>query len=110
MRPIGRSHAAAWPPRLRRVSSADPGAADGPPDPAPLARGRRRAIGSARCARRALKVHVIEPEGFNDAQESATACKLGQPVIVNLQGIERDLQRRLIDFSSGLCYALGGTM
>ena len=36
--------------------------------------------------------------------------KNGQPVILNLQGVDRDLQRRLIDFSSGLCYALGGTM
>ena len=36
--------------------------------------------------------------------------KGGQPVILNLQGVDRGLQRRLIDFSSGLCYALGGTM
>ncbi len=32
------------------------------------------------------------------------------PVIVNLQNVERDLSRRLIDFASGLCYGLGGTM
>ena len=36
--------------------------------------------------------------------------KAGQPVILNLQGVDRDLQRRLIDFSSGLAYALNGTM
>jgi cell division inhibitor SepF len=58
----------------------------------------------------AAKVHVMEPEGFNDAQEVGDRLKSGQPVILNLQGVDRDLQRRLIDFSSGLCYALGGTM
>ncbi len=29
---------------------------------------------------------------------------------MNLQGVDRDLARRLIDFSSGMCYALGGNM
>lgn len=58
----------------------------------------------------AAKVHVMEPEGFNDAQDVGDRLKSGQPVILNLQGVDRDLQRRLIDFSSGLCYALGGTM
>jgi cell division inhibitor SepF len=56
------------------------------------------------------RVHVMDPRGFNDAQEVGDRLKSGQPVILNLQGVERDLQRRLIDFSSGLCYALGGTM
>ena len=56
------------------------------------------------------RVHVMEPKGFNDAQEVGDRLKAGQPVILNLQGVDRDLQRRLIDFSSGLAYALSGTM
>lgn len=56
------------------------------------------------------RVHVVEPQGFNDAQEVGDRLKNNQPVIVNMQGIDRDLQRRLIDFSSGLAYALGGSM
>ena len=56
------------------------------------------------------KVHVVEPAGFNDAQEVGDRLKVTQPVILNLQGLDRDLQRRLIDFSSGLTYALGGSM
>lgn len=56
------------------------------------------------------KVHVVEPAGFNDAQEVGDRLKVTQPVILNLQGLDRDLQRRLIDFSSGLTYALGGAM
>lgn len=56
------------------------------------------------------RVHVVEPHGFNDAQEVGDRLKADQPVIVNLQGLSRDLQRRLIDFASGLTYAVGGTM
>jgi cell division inhibitor SepF len=58
----------------------------------------------------ATRVHVMEPKGFNDAQEVGDRLKAGQPVILNLQGVDRDLQRRLIDFASGLAYALNGTM
>ncbi len=56
------------------------------------------------------RVHVVEPHGFNDAQEVGDRLKAGQPVIINIQGLSRDLQRRLIDFSSGLAYAVGGSM
>jgi cell division inhibitor SepF len=56
------------------------------------------------------RVHVMDPRGFNDAQEVGDRLKNGQPVILNLQGVDRELQRRLIDFASGLAYALNGTM
>jgi cell division inhibitor SepF len=56
------------------------------------------------------QVYVMDPRGFNDAQEVGDRLKNGQPVILNLQGVDRDLQRRLIDFASGLAYALSGTM
>ena len=56
------------------------------------------------------KVHVVAPGGFNDAQEIGDKLKASQPVIVNLQGSDRDLSRRLIDFASGLTYGLGGQM
>src|SRR5262245_6672723 len=45
----------------------------------------------------AARVHVTEPRGFNDAQEVGDRLKANQPVILNLQGLDRDLQRRLID-------------
>lgn len=56
------------------------------------------------------RVHVVEPQHFNDAQEVGDRLKANQPVILNLQGVSRELQRRLIDFSSGLAYAVGGSM
>ena len=58
----------------------------------------------------AARVHVVDPEGFNDAQEVGDRLKANQPVVLNLQGLGRELQRRLIDFSSGLAYAVGGSM
>ena len=58
----------------------------------------------------AARVHVVEPQGFNDAQEIGDRLKANQPVIMNLQGVPRELQRRLIDFSSGLAYGVGGAM
>lgn len=64
----------------------------------------------ARAVPSATRVHVIDPRSFNDAQEIGDRMKASQPVIMNLQGVDRELQRRLIDFASGLCYALDGTM
>jgi cell division inhibitor SepF len=56
------------------------------------------------------KPYTVRPRRFDQAQEVADKFKEGQPVIVNLQDVDRDLSRRLIDFASGLCYGLGGTM
>ena len=56
------------------------------------------------------KPYTVRPRQFNQAQEVADKFKDGQPVIVNLQDVDRDLSRRLIDFASGLCYGLGGQM
>ena len=55
-------------------------------------------------------VQVCEPKSFNDAQEIGERLKLGRPVIMNLGGIPRELQRRLIDFASGLAFAIDGSM
>ena len=56
------------------------------------------------------KPHVVAPTSFNHAQEVADKLKVNLPVIVNLQNVDRDLSRRIIDFASGLCYGVGGQM
>ena len=53
---------------------------------------------------------VVVPESFNNAQDVADIYKETTPVVVDLTNAERDLARRLIDFSAGLCYGLGGQM
>jgi cell division inhibitor SepF len=56
------------------------------------------------------RVHLVIPKSFNDAQQVADKFKDDVPVILNLQGTETDLSKRLIDFASGLTYALDGGM
>jgi cell division inhibitor SepF len=56
------------------------------------------------------RVHIVAPARFADAQEIANRLMNNQPVIVNMQSAERDLQRRMIDFCSGVTYALSGGM
>jgi len=57
-----------------------------------------------------VRVHLVVPKSFNDAQDVADKFKDAIPVILNLQGSDTDLSKRLIDFSSGLTYALDGGM
>jgi cell division inhibitor SepF len=57
-----------------------------------------------------VRVHLVLPRSFNDAQQVADKFKDGIPVILNLQGSDAELSKRLIDFSSGLTYALNGGM
>jgi cell division inhibitor SepF len=57
-----------------------------------------------------VRVHFVAPKSFNDVQDVADKFKDSIPVILNLQGTDTDLSKRLIDFSSGLTYALEGGM
>jgi cell division inhibitor SepF len=66
--------------------------------------------GNGRASGGELQVHLVVPKSFNDAQQIADQFKEQIPVILNLQGIDTDLSKRLIDFSSGLTYALDGGM
>lgn len=56
----------------------------------------------------AVKPHIVVPESFNDAQQVGDWFRKRQPVILNLQGLDRDLARRLLDFASGVAYGLAG--
>jgi cell division inhibitor SepF len=56
------------------------------------------------------RMHLVAPRSFNDVQDVADQFKESIPVILNLQGTDHDLAKRLIDFSSGLTYALDGSM
>jgi cell division inhibitor SepF len=59
---------------------------------------------------RDVRVHLVIPKSFNDAQQVADKFKDSVPVVLNLQGSDTDLSKRLIDFASGLTYALDGGM
>jgi cell division inhibitor SepF len=57
---------------------------------------------------RPARVSVLEPSSFNDAQALADRFKRNQPVILNLQNVDQELSRRMVDFCAGLTYALDG--
>lgn len=70
----------------------------------------RGAVVRPLAAQRNSKPQVVAPARFSDAQEIGDMVKANSPVIVNLQASEKDLARRMIDFCSGLTYAVGGSM
>ncbi len=53
-------------------------------------------------------IHRAEPKRFNEARELGDRYKAGVPVIMNLQGTEDLIARRLVDFASGLVFGLDG--
>jgi len=67
-------------------------------------------VGNGRGEGAGVQVHLVVPKNFNDAQQIADQFKSSIPVIINLQSTDTDLSKRLIDFSSGLTYALDGGM
>ena len=57
-----------------------------------------------------IRVVLIEPHTYDEAQEIADNLKSHRPVVVNLQRVHRDQALRIVDFLSGTVYALGGTI
>jgi cell division inhibitor SepF len=57
-----------------------------------------------------IQVHLVIPRNFNDAQQVADQFKRQVPVILNLQTADHELSKRMIDFCSGLTYAMDGGM
>jgi cell division inhibitor SepF len=77
----------------------------------PVRRAPSRVVRPLEAARpNKVEVHLVVPKNFNDAQQIADKYKVDVPVILNLQGSDTELAKRLIDFCSGLTYALDGGM
>ena len=55
-----------------------------------------------------VRMHMVEPKSFNDAEQIGQKFKSDIPVIINLQQADAELSKRLIDFASGLTYGLEG--
>ena len=56
----------------------------------------------------ASTIHKSEPKRFNEARDLGDKFRDGVPVIMNLQGTDDTIARRLVDFASGLVFGLGG--
>ncbi len=59
-------------------------------------------------SQRQVKVVVVEPRIYDEAEGIAENLKNRRPVIVNLEQAESDLAKRILDFVSGATYALNG--
>jgi cell division inhibitor SepF len=100
-------------PRIRTLTREETGGSSAAPAPAGLGARPTMVTSSVRPISpdpSGARVHIVAPGRFADAQEIANRLMNNQPVIVNMQNAERDLQRRMIDFCSGATYALSGGM
>ncbi len=59
---------------------------------------------------RPMEIVVLEPRSFDEARVGADHLKARRPVIVNLTDTDRDLARRIVDFTCGVTYAVDGQM
>jgi len=65
---------------------------------------------SASSGKDPLKVVLLEPEEFDDCQQIADNLKNKRTVIINVESLDINLARRIIDFVGGVAYAMGGTL
>ena len=57
-----------------------------------------------------VKLVVMQPAGFEEARDIANHIKARKPVVINLEAVDRDVARRIVDFLSGSIYALDGSI
>lgn len=57
-----------------------------------------------------MRVMVVEPISFDDAQHIADHLKNRKPVVVNFENCDEENSNRMVDFISGTVYALGGSI
>ena len=57
-----------------------------------------------------MEVCVIKPTNVEDGREIANTLLEGKAVVLNLEGIDVELAQRIIDFTSGACYAINGNL
>jgi cell division inhibitor SepF len=76
----------------------------------PIRGGRNGPPAAQNGHRTAGQVSLVVPKSFNDAQKVADKLKADVPVIINFQSADPELAKRLVDFASGLTYALDGSM
>ena len=57
-----------------------------------------------------MEVCVMKPTSIEDAREITDTLLSNRTVVLNLEGIDVDVAQRIIDFTSGSCYAIGGNL
>lgn len=57
-----------------------------------------------------LQVVIIRPEKYEDSQGICDQLKAKKPVVVNLEKVEYPVAQRIMDFLSGACYSIDGSI
>ncbi len=57
-----------------------------------------------------MKVVVTQPQCLEEARDITDHLKRRKPIVVNLETVEKEVARRIVDFLSGSVYALDGEM
>lgn len=57
-----------------------------------------------------MEVCVIKPTRFEDAREVTETLLSNRTVVLNFEGLDVDIAQRIIDFTSGSCFAVGGNL
>ncbi|MBQ0059174.1 MAG: cell division protein SepF [Lachnospiraceae bacterium] len=57
-----------------------------------------------------MEVNVIRPESMEDTKDIADTLLDKCTVVLNLEGLDVDNAQRIIDFTCGACYSLGGAL
>ena len=57
-----------------------------------------------------VRMVVLQPQSYEDTTTIADQLKMGKPVIMNLEGLSKELGLRVLDFAIGASYALDGTI
>ena len=67
-------------------------------------RQQKKVIGSG------MEVCVIKPNSVEDAREITETLLANRTVVLNMEGLDVDIAQRIIDFTSGSCYAISGNL
>ncbi|MDE7187848.1 MAG: cell division protein SepF [Lachnospiraceae bacterium] len=57
-----------------------------------------------------MEVCVIKPTTVEDAREITETLLANRTVVLNLEGLDVDIAQRIIDFTSGSCFAISGNL
>ncbi|SDH91421.1 cell division protein SepF [Alteribacillus bidgolensis] len=70
--------------------------------------GKGKNVVSLQSVQQSAKVMLMEPRQYDEAQDIADHLKNRKSVIINVQRIQKEQARRIVDFLSGTVYAIGG--
>ncbi|MDD3205039.1 MAG: cell division protein SepF [Lachnospiraceae bacterium] len=74
------------------------------PKVTPMRQQNKRNIGAG------MEVCVIKPNSVEEAREITETLLANRTVVLNLEGLDVDIAQRIIDFTSGSCFAISGNL